>query len=140
MDRARFDEYIARFNAQDTTAFEEFLADDMHMTNGTLEFTGVDGMKEHYAKIWSTFSEGLTVGRFVSDERHVAIEMDAHFEAQRDDPESMFGPVVRGECFDFSGLIIYDLRDGKFAKIRVAYNRFTHTRPDGTVEELGIPH
>ena len=72
MERARFDEYIARFNAGDPTAFEDFLTDDLHMINGTLEFTGVSGMTEHYARIWGTFSEELTVGRFVSDADHVA--------------------------------------------------------------------
>lgn len=140
MDRARFDEYIRRFNAQDMTAFEEFLTDDMHMINGTLEFDGIDGMKAHYQRIWSTFSEELTVGRFVSGDGHVAIEMDAHFTAQRDDADSTFGPVTAGECFDFSGLIIYDLRDGRFARIRVAYNTFTHTGLDGVTESIGIPH
>jgi hypothetical protein len=140
MNRARFDEYIARFNASDKTAFEEFLTDDMQMINGTLEFTGVSGMTAHYSRIWSTFTEQLTVGRFVSDADHVAIEMDAHFVAHRDDPDSTFGPVRRGEVFDFSGIIMYDVRDGRFSRIRVAYNTFLHTTPDGVVESLGIPH
>lgn len=140
MERARFDQYIARFNAADPTGFEEFIADDMHMINGTLEFHGVEGMKAHYAKIWQTFTERLTVGRFTSDDDHIAIEMDARFEALRDDPDSTFGPVVKGEGFEFRGLIMYDVVDGKFARIRVAYNSFSHIHPDGTVEEMGIPH
>lgn len=36
MDRTAFDDYIARFNRRDTTALEDYLADDMHMKNGTL--------------------------------------------------------------------------------------------------------
>ncbi|MFM1916643.1 MAG: hypothetical protein RJB01_158 [Actinomycetota bacterium] len=141
MDRSRFQEYIDRFNNQDATAFEDFLSPAMHMTNGTLEFTGVEGMKSHYAKIWSTFSEVLAVGRYVTDGTHIAIEMDTHFEAFRDDANSTFGPVTAGECFDFSGIIMYDLdANGRFAKIRVAYNRFTRTLPDGAIQELGIPH
>jgi hypothetical protein len=140
VNRSRFDDYIRRFNAQDVAAFEEFLGEDMLMTNGTLEFIGIQAMKDHYARIWGTFTERLTVGRFVSDADHVAIEMDAHFEAQHDDPESMFGPVTKGECFDFSGLIMYDVVDDQFAKIRVAYNSFLHTAPDGSVTSLGIPH
>jgi hypothetical protein len=54
-----FDEYIRRFNAEDATAFEEFLAPDMRMQNGTLVYYGVRGMKDHYAKIWGTLSERL---------------------------------------------------------------------------------
>lgn len=140
MERSQFQEYIDRFNAEDATAFEDFIAPHMHMTNGTLEYTGVDGMKAHYARIWGTFAETLTVGRFVSDESHIAIEMDTHFEAKHDDPASTFGPIVAGETFDFSGIIMYDVEQGKFTKIRVAYNRFTRTLPDGKRIELGIPH
>ncbi len=66
--------------------------------------------------------------------------MDAHFEAQRDDPDSTFGPVTRGEAFDFSGLIMCDVVDGRFTRIRVAYSTFLHTGADGTVTSLGIPH
>jgi len=140
MQRERFNEYIARFNAEDPTAFDDFIAPEMHMTNGTLEYTGVEGMKVHYARIWGTFAETLYVDRFVSDEQHIAIEMDTHFEAKHDDPDSTFGPVVAGETFDFSGIIMYDVCDGKFTKIRVAYNRFTRTLTDDTKIELGIPH
>jgi hypothetical protein len=57
MNRARFDDYIRRFNARDTTAFDEFLAPHMHTHHGTLTFDGVQGMKDHYAKIWPTFTE-----------------------------------------------------------------------------------
>lgn len=140
MDRSRFNAYIDRFNAEDATAFDEFIATDMHMTNGTLEFTGVDGMKAHYAKIWGTFREHLDVGRYVTDGSHIAIEMETEFTCLRDDPDSTFGPVHAGDRFHFSGLIMYDVVDGKFAKIRVAYNSFTFTRADGTTTELGIPH
>jgi hypothetical protein len=54
MQRSRFDEYIARFNQADDTAFDEFLSPKMHMKNGTLEFDGIDGMKHHYRDlIWA---------------------------------------------------------------------------------------
>ena len=48
--------------------------------------------------------------------------------------------MTRGEAFDFSGIIIYDVTNGRFSRIRVAYNTFLHTSPDGVVESLGIPH
>ena len=116
MDRETFDDYIRRFNAQDTTAFDDYIAPDMHMLNGGLELTGAEGMKEHYAKIWASFSEELHVERFVSDEETVAIRMWAHFTALDDDPDSMFGPVGKGETFDFRGLILYHVENGKFAR------------------------
>jgi len=140
MERARFDEYIRRFNAEDPAAFEDFIAPDMHMLNGTLEFTGVQGMKDHYARIWGKIRETLHVERFVSDHDTAAIQMHARFDVLADDPDSLFGPARKGEAFDFHGLIMYQIRDGRFADIKVAYNRFIFTSADGTETDLGIPH
>lgn len=44
MNKVQFDDYIARFNRRDTTSFENYLAEDMHVKNGTLEFDGIQGM------------------------------------------------------------------------------------------------
>jgi hypothetical protein len=138
----RFDDYIRRFNLEDDTAFDDFLAPDMHMKNGTLEFTGVDGMKHHYRElIWPHFTEVLTVPRFVSDDHTIAIQMHTLFTARRDNPDTLFGPVLAGETLEFNGVIMYDLApDGRFRDILVAYNSFVHTRADGTSTDLGIPH
>jgi hypothetical protein len=139
-DRATFDDYIRRFNAQDETAFDDYLAPDMRMLNGALEFSGVEGMKRHYALIWAGFSEELHVERFVSDEETLAIRMWTHFTALKDDAASLFGSVRAGETFDYRGVIMYHLAGGKFSQIQVAYNSFAHTRLDGERVEFGIPH
>jgi len=140
VDRATFDDYIRRFNAQDTTAFEDYLAPDMHMLNGSLEYTGVQGMKDHYAKIWGTFTERLNVLRFVSDDSTIAIRMRADFEAFRDDEDSPFGPVARGTTFESNCVIMYQVADGRFADICVAHTSFVMRTPDGLSMDLGIPH
>jgi hypothetical protein len=140
MDREVFDDYISRFNAQDTSAFEKYIDSDAEVINGTLVINGLEGMKAHYAKIWASFSEELHVERFVSDENTLAIQMWAHFTATKDDDESLFGKVKAGENFDFRGLIMYWLKDDKFTKIKVAYFSFSHTDLDGKCTNLGIPH
>jgi hypothetical protein len=140
MQREIFDDYIERFNAQDPTAFDDYIAPNMKMTNGTLEFYGIEGMKNHYAKIWKSFSEELHVLRFVSDETTLAIQMWTHFTALLDDPNSLFGAVKAGETFDYRGVIMYQLEQQKFSDICVAYNSFTYTNLAGVVVDLGIPH
>jgi len=141
VDRENFDTYIRRFNAEDPGAFEDYMAPDVRMLNGTLELNGVGEVKEHYAKIWSAMRESLDVERYVSDSETVAIQMHTHFEVLTDDPGSPFGQIQVGETFDFHGLIMYRLDgDGRFADIRVAYNSFIYTSLDGTVADLGIPH
>ena len=140
MDKAKFDEYIARFNARDETAFDDYLCPDMKMLNGALHFEKVEGMKDHYVnKIWPWFEERLEVPRFISNDDHLAIEMITHFTAQRAG-DTLFGNVEEGEKFVFHGMIMYDLKDDKFSSIQVAYNSFTNIKPDGTQIEMGIPH
>ena len=141
MNRGRFDEYIRRFNAQDPTTFDDYIAADMHMKNGALEFRGAQGMREHYCKrIWPYFEERLQVERFVSDERTLAVQMWTRFVARADATDTLFGPVRAGESFDYRGLIMYEIEYGKFVRITVSYNSFTHTDALGKSTELGIPH
>jgi hypothetical protein len=100
----------------------------------------MQGMKEHYAKIWRSFSEELHVERFVSDEHTLAVQMWTHFEAQKDDDDSPFGQVKVGVCFDYRGVIMYQIEKGKFTDIKVAYLSFSRTDLEGRTTELGIPH
>lgn len=140
MDRARYDSYVARFNACDHTAFDEFLCPDMQMLNGALRFSGVEGMKDHYMnRIWPFFRETLNLLRFVSDDRHVAVELHTDFTALKS-ADTLFGAVEEGEQFIYRGLILYDLREGRFSSITVAYNSFTNIKTDGTMIEMGLPH
>jgi len=149
VEKAAFDTYISRFNAEDPGAFEDYMAPDVRMLNGTLVLNGVAEVKGHYARIWGAMRESLYVERFVSDADTVAIQMHTHFEVLTDDPASPFGEISVGETFDFHGLIMYRLRPhgkdagehaGKFADIKVAYNSFIYTNLDGEATDLGIPH
>lgn len=142
MDEARFRDYIRRFNEEDDTAFDDYLAPQMHMKNGTLEYTGVDGMKHHYnVNIWPHFIETLTVPRVVTAGARLAIQMNTLFTAKHDADETIFGQVKKGETFEFDGLIMYELDStDRFTDILVAYNSFVYTDLEGNVRDLGIPH
>ncbi|MFV0383158.1 nuclear transport factor 2 family protein [Paracoccus sp. (in: a-proteobacteria)] len=140
MNRAAFDDYIARFNNRDVSGFEMYIASDMKMLNGALEFTGVEGMKEHYVeKIWPHFDERLNVLGFVASDSNAAVRMRTVFTA-RADGDTLFGPVKKGQRFVYLGVIFYDIRDSRFTSITVAYNSFRSITPDGTETELGMPH
>ena len=141
MERADFDTYIRRFNAEEPGAFEDYMAPDVRMLNGTLLLSGVEQVKAHYARIWGAMRESLDVERFVSDADTVAIQIHTHLEVRRDDAESPFGAIRAGETFDYHGLIMYRLRaDGKYEDIKVAYLSFIYTDLDGKATDLGIPH
>ncbi|MBN4053699.1 nuclear transport factor 2 family protein [Haliea sp. AH-315-K21] len=141
MNRSQFDEYIRRFNEEDPTAFDDYIATDMKMLNGALEFSGVAGMRDHYEnKIWPYFVEKLYISAFIGNDENVCVKMWTNFTAKMD-ADSLFGAVKKGEQFDFRGLILYDLNAaGKFSTITVAYNSFKNTKISGEEIEMGIPH
>jgi hypothetical protein len=140
MEREVFNDYINRFNERDATAFEDYIDPNATVLNGTLRISGMQGMKDHYARIWRSFSEELHVERFVSDERTLAIQMWTHFAVLKDDDDSPFGRVKAGESFDYHGVIMYQIEKDKFTDIKVAYLSFSRTNLEGKTVELGIPH
>jgi hypothetical protein len=48
--------------------------------------------------------------------------------------------VRAGNTFDFTGIVMYRIEEGKFADIKVAYLEFIHTDLHGVKISLGIPH
>lgn len=133
-------DYITRFNAQDATAFDDYIHPELRMQNGGMVFRGVQGMKDHDSWIWKTFRETLDVQRFVADDETIGIEMKTHFDALRTNDDAPFGAVAAGEQFDSHGVIIYRMRDRKFGDIRVAYLSFSRTGLDGVEVQLGLAH
>lgn len=140
MERARFDEYIRRFNAEDASAFDDFLCPDMRMQNGGLHYQGVQAMKDHYARIWGRFRETLNVLRYVSSGDAVAVSLHTRFDVLVDDPDTLFGSVRKGEAFDYRGVVMYQLVNGRFQEILVSYLSFTKTDLNGVEHSLGLAH
>lgn len=140
MDRNRFDEYIRRFNAEDPTAFDDFLAPNVTVQNGGLHFSGRQGMKDHYAKIWGRMKETLKVMRFVCDGDTLAVHLKTHFECLVNDGDTLFGSVRQGECFDYDGVVMYRIENGLLADIKVSYLSFTKTDLNGAKHALGLVH
>lgn len=140
MNRERFADYIRRFNAEDPSAFEDYLTPDVRVQNGSLRYQGIDAMKAHYARIWSGMQETITVLRCVCDGDTLAAHLHTHFVAVKDDPDSVFGPIKQDETFDYTGVVMYGIDNGRFAEILVSYLDFVHTDSLGQRRSLGIPH
>jgi hypothetical protein len=140
MRRARYDDYVRGFNREDLAAFDEYHSPELLVINGKLEIHGLAAVKRHYSSIWPSFRVVLVVERFVSDAETLAVQMWTRFTARVNDPRSLFGPVKVGELFDFRGVTMYRIEDGRFTEIRVAYNSFIHTSTAGVSVDLGIPH
>jgi hypothetical protein len=140
MTREDFDDYVRRFNAEDPSGFERYLAPDVTVQNGRLHYQGVQGMIDHYAKIWGKFRETLHVKHFVADGDGIAVHLWTHFDVLADDPASLFGSVRAGESFDYDGVVLYRVADGKIRDIKVSYLDFVRTDLNGVKTSLGIVH
>ncbi|MPT49052.1 MAG: nuclear transport factor 2 family protein [Sphingobium sp.] len=131
MKREEYDDYVNRFNKRDLTVFDEYLSPDVKVWNGEFFYTGIDGMKNHYAVIWKSFIETLNILRFVSDEKTAAAELLTTFEPTADADSTPVGPVRIGDRLEFHGVVLYEIADGRFTSIKVSYLTFTHIAPDG---------
>lgn len=140
MKKEVFDDYINRFNKRDATTFEDYVHPDARILNGHLLIKGMQGMKDHYARIWGGYTEELHVERFVSDEYTLAVEMRAHFTATKDDDESIFGPILAGETFDSHNVIIYQIENGLFTDIKIATLSRVKTNLRGEKMDVGQAH
>ena len=139
MLRTRYDEYVRRFNAKDASAFDEFYQPHVRMQNGMFVVAGLQAMKENYAKVWAAFDDTLNVVRYVADVDTLCVQMYTTFLALDDGEETPFGPVSKDDLLEYRGIILYQVENDKFAEIVVAYNHFTFTRFDGSIDEFPVP-
>jgi len=140
MNYEAFSDYIRRFNAEDPGTFDTYLAPNVKVQNGHLRYEGIQGMKDHYARIWKSMREILSPQRFVSDGDTMAVELHTHFEVLKSTDDTPFGQVYAGEMFDYEGVVMYRLEGGKIADIKVSYLDFVKTGLDGKKTSLGIVH
>ena len=140
VDRASFQRYLDLFNHKDPSAFERYYAPDARMSNGNLVFQGVEQIKEHYRKIWGAMDEEVAVEEFLYDGKTLAVQLHVTFHVPRDAKDTPFGPIHKGERFDYRGAVIYKFNEaGKFSDARIAYYGFTRTT-DGVTHSMGMPH
>jgi len=55
--------------------------------------------------------------------RYIAVELESEFLALQDLPEFTAGPMRQGGRIFINTFVLYDLRDGKFSRIRSALFR-----------------
>ncbi len=140
MKRDRFDDYLRRFNAADSSAFLEYMHPRVLMTNGSMHLQGVEAVRAHYElNIWPCFDETVHVERFVTDESTLAVRLRTTFVA-RSDATTVFGSVRRADRFQYLGVVLYEIEDGRFTRIDVAYSEFLRIDSEGRATSLGMPH
>jgi len=116
-----FKAYIDAFNRGDTETYGKYYADDVVLViAGKKELRGYQAIFDFYKNVRAGAQRTIQVNKVISSGNHIAVELQSEFVALEDDPNFIAGPMKKGGSIFINTFVLYDLRDGKFARIRSA--------------------
>jgi hypothetical protein len=121
---ARFHRYIVAFNAHDYAALVEHYDPDVLLVigNGT-ELRGRQAIVDFYSVVNKQTTRTIRVVDSFSDGKMLAAELESEFVAIKDAPDFTSGPMAKGDRLHINSFALYDLKDGRYARIRAAVFR-----------------
>ncbi|MDE2561448.1 MAG: nuclear transport factor 2 family protein [Sphingomonadales bacterium] len=128
IDRARYDQYLAAFNAKDYDAVADFYVDPPRMEFFGIVIRSRQELKDFYAWLHSCVKESVTLRNFAASETCTACDAIVRIEALRDltreelDAKGATGffPIKAGEVQEIRQFIFYTVKDGKIEKVEAA--------------------
>jgi ketosteroid isomerase-like protein len=118
---AEFASYIDAFNRNDYAGFAGYYAPDVALViAGKHELLGREAIIEFYRLVKATTRRTITVNRLITTPHAIAAELQSEFLALQDLPDFTAGAMRGGERVFINTVVIYDLEDGKFSRIRSA--------------------
>ncbi|MGZ3272468.1 MAG: nuclear transport factor 2 family protein [Caulobacteraceae bacterium] len=118
--RAWFDGYVDAFNRSDFEGFGAYYADDVEFIGQAAELHGRKAILDFYRTVKSRMTEVLAVRQFVGVHDRIGVEIETRLQALVDWPDFPTGPLVAGQKIGSLSFVFYDIRDGRFARIRSA--------------------
>jgi hypothetical protein len=124
MSAEQFSSYIDAFNRDDIATYGDYYAPDVVLVlAGKTELRGRQAIFDFYKSVKSQTRRTIRINRFIAAPGHIAVELESEFLALQDLPEFTAGPMLQGERIFINTFVLYDLRDGKFSRIRSALFR-----------------
>jgi len=124
MTAAQFSSYIDAFNHDDYTHFGDYYDDNVVLViAGKKELRGRQAIFDFYRTAKSQAHRVIEVNRLISAPGRLAAELQSEFVATTDVPQFVAGPMKRGDRIFINTFVLYELRRGKFARIRSAEYR-----------------
>ncbi|AKH42239.1 hypothetical protein FHS61_000008 [Altererythrobacter atlanticus] len=118
--RAWFEAYLAAFNAGDAASFGSFYDPDLIFEGQAASLSGREAVLDFYRLVHSRIDETVELLTFVGSASHCAAELATTLEPLEDWPDFPTGPLKTGEQRRSVNFAFYDLREGRFARIRSA--------------------
>jgi hypothetical protein len=124
MTAEQFSSYIDAFNRDDVATYGDYYARDVALVlAGKTELRGRPAIFDFYKSVKSQTRRTIQINKFIAVPGHIAVELESEFLALQDLPEFTAGPMLQGERIFINTFVLYDLRDGKFSRIRSALFR-----------------
>ena len=118
-----FRNYIDAFNRSDFDGFGKFYADNVEFIGRGRHFKNRDEVLNFYREVKSKMRETITVKEVVVGDGDLMAEIETELVAFVDWPEFVTGPIKKDDVILTQNFAWYEIRDGKFARIRSARYR-----------------
>lgn len=129
MNRAQYDDYVAKFNARDYDGVCDYYAEPINMEFFGIKLRSRDDMKKFYSFLHSHVKESVTVLNFACSDTLTAVDGLVRVEGLRDlDADTLarngmpgLFPIKQGEVQEMRQFIFYTIKNGKIAKVECAF-------------------
>jgi hypothetical protein len=118
--RAWFDGYVDAFNRSDFEGFGGYYAEDVEFVGQAAELHGREAVLDFYRTVKSRMTEVLSIRQFVGVQDRIAVEIETRLQALVDWPDFPTGPLETGQKIGILSFVFYDVRKGRFTRIRSA--------------------
>jgi hypothetical protein len=121
ISRESLQAYMDAFNRGDSAAYGKYYTDDVVLViAGERELRGRQAILDFYKDVKSQTQRTIQINKVVSTPSRIAAELQSEFLALADVPDMVGGPLRKGARRFINTFVFYDLRDGKFARLRSA--------------------
>lgn len=118
---ADFATYVDAFNRGDYATFGDFYHEDVVLTiAGKRELRGRQAIFDFYKTVKSQTRRTIQINNVITAGNQLAAELQSEFEALEDVPDFIAGPMKKGGRIFINTIGLFELRDGKFVRIRSA--------------------
>jgi ketosteroid isomerase-like protein len=121
---AEFAAYMDAFNHDDYAAFGDHYTEDVALViAGNRELRGRQAIFDFYRTVKSQTRRTIQINRLVTTPGLFAAELQSEFLALEDLPDFIAGPMQKGGRIFINTFVIYELKNGRFWRIRSAEYR-----------------
>jgi ketosteroid isomerase-like protein len=116
-----FEAYIEAFNRDDFSRFSAcYHPEVVLIIGGQHELHGPQEICNFYRRVKTQTRRTIRIANLICTADRIAAELESEFLALDDVPDFTAGPLKKGDRMFLNTVVLYELRDGRFLKIRSA--------------------